>query len=42
MRDRLIHDYAGTDYGIVWDVAIHEAPELAERINLLLRSLEGD
>ena len=42
MRDRLIHDYAGTDYGIVWDVAIHEAPELAERIDLLLRSLEGD
>ena len=42
MRDRLIHDYAGTDYGIVWDVAVHEALELAERIERLLRSLEED
>lgn len=25
MRDRLIHDYAGTDYSIVWDVAAREA-----------------
>ena len=32
MRDRLIHDYAGTDYSIVWDVAVHEARKLAERI----------
>ena len=42
MRDRLIHDYAGTDYSIVWDVAVHEAHELAERIDLLLRALEED
>lgn len=27
MRDRLIHDYAGTDYDIVWNVAVHEVDE---------------
>ena len=42
MRDRLIHDYAGTDYDIVWDVAVHEAHELAERVEQLLRSLRAD
>jgi uncharacterized protein with HEPN domain len=25
MRDRLIHDYAGVDYLIVWDVAVSHA-----------------
>jgi len=25
MRDRLIHDYGGVDYLIVWDVACHKA-----------------
>jgi uncharacterized protein with HEPN domain len=28
MRDRLIHDYGGVDYVIVWDVAVNKAPEL--------------
>ena len=42
MRDRLIHDYAGTDCSIVRDVAVHEAQKLAERIEQLLRSLEED
>ena len=26
MRDRLIHDYGGVDYLIVWDVAVNKAP----------------
>ena len=28
MRDRLIHDYGGVDYLIVWDVAVNKAPGL--------------
>ena len=32
MRDRLIHDYGGVDYLIVWDVAIHKASELATKL----------
>ncbi len=27
MRDRLIHDYGGVDYQIVWDVAANKAGE---------------
>ena len=26
MRDKLIHDYAGVDYDLVWDVVINEIP----------------
>ena len=29
MRDRLIHDYFGVDYEIVWDVAANKAVQLA-------------
>ena len=32
MRDRLIHDYGGVDYVIVWDVATHKAPALAAQL----------
>jgi uncharacterized protein with HEPN domain len=32
MRDRLIHDYMGVNYSIVWDVIIHKIPELCEQI----------
>jgi uncharacterized protein with HEPN domain len=28
MRDRLIHDYGGVDYLIVWDVAAKKSPKL--------------
>ncbi len=30
MRDRLIHDYAGVDYLLVWDVVTTHVPELSE------------
>ncbi len=26
MRDKLIHDYLGIDYDIVWDVVINKIP----------------
>ena len=37
MRDRLIHDYFGVNYKIVWDVARNQLPLLAEAINDLLQ-----
>ena len=38
MRDRLIHDYGGVDYLIVWDVAITKAPELAAKLRPMLNA----
>src|SRR5690554_6892120 len=32
MRDRLIHDYMGVNYSIVWDVVKNKIPELFEQI----------
>lgn len=32
MRDRLIHEYMGVDYAIVWDVIKNRMPELREQI----------
>jgi uncharacterized protein with HEPN domain len=32
MRDRLIHDYLGVNYSIVWDVVKNKIPELARQI----------
>jgi uncharacterized protein with HEPN domain len=32
MRDRLIHDYFGVDYEIVWDVVQNKIPLLREQI----------
>lgn len=36
MRDRLIHDYMGINYSIVWDVARNKIPELYNQIGRLL------
>jgi len=32
MRDRLIHDYMGVNYSIVWDVVKNKIPELYHQI----------
>lgn len=40
MRDRLIHDYFGVDYFIVYDVARNKAPGLGRDIGQLVASLE--
>ena len=37
MRDRLIHDYFGVDYEIVWDVVINEIPKLKSQLEELLK-----
>jgi len=36
MRDRLIHDYFGVDYRIVWDVAVNKLPDLRKQLEKLL------
>jgi uncharacterized protein with HEPN domain len=36
MRDRLIHDYFGVDYYLVWDVATTKLPDLHEKLQHLL------
>ncbi len=36
MRDKLIHDYFGINYSIVWDVIKNKIPELAEQIRKVL------
>lgn len=37
MRDRLIHDYFGVDYDIVWDVVKNKVPELQLELEEILR-----
>jgi uncharacterized protein with HEPN domain len=36
MRDRVIHDYMGVNYSIVWDVLINKIPELNAQIQEVL------
>jgi uncharacterized protein with HEPN domain len=40
MRDRLIHDYFGVDYTIVWDVATTKLPDLRVKLQALLEATE--
>lgn len=37
MRDRLIHDYFGVDYEIVWDVVQNKIPKLHDQIVQILQ-----
>jgi hypothetical protein len=38
MRDRLIHDYFGVDYELVWDVVQSQIPKLRESVARLLEA----
>lgn len=38
MRDRLIHDYFGVDYELVWDVVKTRLPDLRLQVLLLLEA----
>jgi uncharacterized protein with HEPN domain len=40
MRDRLIHDYIGINYSIVWDVIKNKIPELNTQIQDILNDNE--
>ncbi len=35
MRDRLIHDYLGVDYDLVWDAVMTEAPGLRKQLEAI-------
>ncbi|MFQ5730046.1 MAG: DUF86 domain-containing protein [Waddliaceae bacterium] len=37
MRDRVIHDYFGVDYDIVWDVVVNKVPVLRHQMKEILR-----
>jgi uncharacterized protein with HEPN domain len=41
MRDRLIHDYFGVDYEIVWDVVQNKIPDFHQQIEEILKQ-EGE
>lgn len=36
MRDRLIYNYFGVDYNIVWDVVVNKIPALDVEIKRIL------
>ena len=36
MRDRLIHDYIGVNYAIVWDVMKNKIPQMSKQISTYL------
>jgi len=36
MRDRLIHDYLGVDYELVWDVVRNKIPRLRKEVEKIL------
>jgi len=38
MRDKLIHDYFGVDYDIVWDVVTNKIPALKEKIQKTIKA----
>jgi uncharacterized protein with HEPN domain len=38
MRDRLIHDYLGVDYELVWDVVQNRIPSLRAQISSILEA----
>ncbi len=38
MRDRLIHDYFGVDYELVWDVVRNRVPELQRQLATILKA----
>jgi uncharacterized protein with HEPN domain len=41
MRDRLIHDYFGVDYELVWDVVINKIPIMQVELDRVLAAEKG-
>ena len=41
MRDRLVHDYMGVNYLIVWDVAKNIIPRLTVQIGEVIKNSEN-
>jgi len=42
MRDRLIHDYFGVDYELVWDVVINKIPTMQVELANVLTAEQGN
>lgn len=40
MRDKLIHDYFGINYSIVWDVVKNKIPDLIKQIEKVIKENE--
>ena len=40
MRDKLIHEYFGVDYEVVWDVVANQIPDLDHKLTDLLDDLQ--
>ncbi|MEO0884559.1 MAG: DUF86 domain-containing protein [Cyanobacteria bacterium J06634_6] len=40
MRDKLVHDYNGTDLSRIWSVLQSSIPELIEAVSLILKEIE--
>ncbi len=40
MRDRLIHDYMGVDYDLVWDAILQDIPILRKDVRHILETAE--
>ena len=38
MRDRLIHDYFGVDYQLVWDVVQQRIPAMRNHVSSILEA----
>ena len=42
MRDRLIHEYMGINYSIVWDVIKNKIPELSNQIKQVIEQEDNN
>lgn len=41
-RHKLVHDYAGVDYGILWDSIVVDVPDLLPKVRRLVEAIEKD
>lgn len=40
IRDKLIHEYFGIDYDIVWNTVVNEIPDLKLRLEKIMKNIE--
>jgi uncharacterized protein with HEPN domain len=40
IRDKLIHEYFGVDYDIVWNAVVNEIPDLKCKLEKIMKTLE--
>ncbi len=41
MRDRLVHDYGGVDYEIVWQTVTEDVPKLLDKLQRILGNVSS-